>query len=114
MKPELKSDALDLDIAAYVRNDYTRRSWINISLLLVILLNVFTLVGMVKLAVDTRDAVTAQIPGLKSQIRSRDKTISDQQDIIENQAVPQLLRLAEQVKNLGGDPGQITLRPPKD
>lgn len=114
MKPELKSDALDLDIAKYVKADYSRRKLINLSLFIVVILNVFTLIGMIKLAVDTRDAIRVQIPGLKQQIGVRDKTIRDQQSILEDQAIPAIIKLSNQVKSLGGEPGEVVLSPPKD
>lgn len=68
--------------------------------------------NVIRLSEDTHNVVTSQIPGLQSQITQRDKTIRDQQDEL-NQAVAAITKLAKQVKDLGGDPGQITIQPPK-
>lgn len=60
----------------------------------------------------TKKVLTSQIPGLQKQIKDRDQTITDQQYELA-QAVDAIKKLAGQVQSLGGDPGQITINPPK-
>lgn len=113
MKPERKSDVFDKKLTELPGN-YTRRTVVDSMLAVIILLNISLFVLVLHTASDTNQAVRAQIPGLKAQIKARDKTIADQDYIINKEAVPQLIKLAEQVKSLGGDPGKIILSSPKD
>lgn len=106
-----RSDRLDFDIAAYALRDAQRRRWVNLLLAAMVVLNVLTLVITLRVADDTHRAVTAQIPGLETQIATQHEAIADMQSIID-QAVAVILRLAQQVKTLGGDPGDIVLKPP--
>lgn len=57
--------------------------------------------------------LSSQVAVLEKGIKDRDKTISDQKAIID-QAIAAILKLAKQVKDLGGDPGEIRLQPPKE
>ena len=58
--------------------------------------------------------LNAQIPGLQAQIKRDDKTISDDNYILNQEAVPAIEKLAKQVIALHGNPGQIELKPPSD
>lgn len=116
MKPEDKSDALDDRIVAISAREYKQA---NLRTALAVATLAFVIVGFVamfatlhRIIESTNEAVRAEIPGLQEQIRQRDKTISDQQYVIE-QAVEAIKKLAKQVQDLGGDPGQITISPPK-
>lgn len=117
MKIEDKSDELDARIVAISAKDYGRQ---RLRTILIMVTLVFVVVGFVSMFVvlhqitaKTNFIVSSQIPGLQAQIRARDKTISDQQYILEKEAIPAIVKLAKQVKDLGGDPGQIVLSPPK-
>lgn len=65
-----------------------------------------------QISADNRRVLTSQIPGLEDQIATQRRVIEDQQNVL-SQAVSAIGKLAKQVKDLGGDPGQIILQPPK-
>lgn len=110
MMPEEKSDQLDRQLIDYVKKDSRRRLFINITLVFIIILSITQSVVLMRLASDNHKVLVSQLPGLEKQLSDRDKTIKDQQSVID-QAVVIILRLSAQVKSLGGDPGQITLKP---
>jgi hypothetical protein len=117
MKPEQKSDRFDQKIVAIPAKELSKMRFRNA---LAVATLAFVIVGFISMFVilrgitrDTNYAVTSQIPGLQQQIRARDKTIRDQQSVIE-QAVEVITKLARQVQALGGDPGTITISPPKE
>lgn len=107
-----RSDQLDHDLAGYVLQDAKRRRRINLVLTGLVVLNMLTLAVVLLVAQDTHRAVTSQIPGLQAQITAQHKAIADQQSVID-QAIAVIIRLAKQVKSLGGDPGNIIIKPPK-
>lgn len=66
---------------------------------------------LVDLARNNHSVLTAQIPGLKSQIADRDQEIGDYK-VTQSEAVSAIEKLAKQVIRLGGNPGQIVIKPP--
>lgn len=116
MKPEDKSDALDAKIIAVSAKDYGRQkirtTMIAATLVFVVVGFISTFLVLKQITQNTNYVVTSQIPGLKAQIKSRDQTISDQQDEL-NQAISYILKYADQLKNLGIDPGKVVIQPPK-
>lgn len=59
---------------------------------------------------STNDAVTQEIPSLKHTIAERDHTIAQQNDVI-GQATDGILALQKQVRDLGGTPPDLVIRP---
>lgn len=59
---------------------------------------------------STNRAVRQEVPGLQKQIADRDATIAQQNDIIE-QVPPIIIDLSKRIKELGGTPPEIVLRP---
>lgn len=57
--------------------------------------------------------LTSNVSTLEERIQDRDKTIRQQKDVID-QSVAAILKLAKQVKDLGGDPGEITIKPSEE
>ncbi len=66
-----------------------------------------------KLGESNNRILSSQIAALEKDLKDRDKTIADQNSVID-QSVAAILRLAKQVKDLGGDPGEITIKPPSE
>lgn len=123
MNLEDKSDALDARILAVSARGYKQEKMRTVLLwvVLVFMITGFTSMSMLLrgIAQSTNDAVKQEIPGLQEQIRQRDQTIkekdkiiADQQHVLVEQAVPAIQRLSLQVKQLGGDPGQVILKAP--
>jgi hypothetical protein len=109
--PEQISEPLVVVPAALVKT--WRRIAIGGLLLVGLVAAAFTaqFIVLADLASTNKRVLTSQIPGLEQQVRSRDQTIADQQAVIE-QAVAAIQKLARQVTDLGGDPGEIVLKPP--
>lgn len=66
-----------------------------------------------RLSESNNRILSSQIATFEKGIKDRDKTIADQKSIID-QSVAAILKLAKQVKDLGGDPGEITIKPPSE
>lgn len=66
-----------------------------------------------RLSESNNRILSSQIATLEKDVKDRDKTIKAQKAVID-QAVEAILRLANQVKSLGGDPGEVRLQPPKE
>lgn len=66
------------------------------------------------IAVSNRRVLNSEIPALKEQIAARDETITTQQRILTEQAIPAIVKLSNQVRSLGGTPAPVVLEPPKE
>lgn len=64
------------------------------------------------LARANRTVLAVQVPTLRARIAERDRTIEDLQ-AVNDQAVDWILKLADQIEALGGEPPRIELRPPR-
>lgn len=111
-----RSDRLDERIVVVSNSSHLMMV---MALAFVVLLSVAQAVVLLWLAtanrsvlVSNRAVLESQIPGLKAQIATRDVTISDQANELA-QAGDAITKLAKQVAALGGNPGIITIRPPK-
>lgn len=112
-----QSEALDDDIAVYRSGKvFSKRATIVMFLILIAIQTVgyaVTSQGLRHITTGTREAVTHEVPGLKKQIADRDKTIADQTSIV-NQEVDWILKLQQQIRDMGGEPPEIVIRPPDD
>lgn len=109
MTATARSDRLDSHLMVVSKQRYYG---VPIALAIIVALCLTSWVMLLRLTDATHRAVTVQVPGLQAQIQSRDQTISDQQAVL-NQAVAAITKLARQVKSLGGDPGEVVLKPPE-
>lgn len=117
MKPEDKSDKLDVDIANYIKKDAKRRLWINIVLVFIVVLSIGQSVILLKNSYENHRILSVKIPQLERSIAERDKSIEEKDDTIKDQnsvitqAVDWILKLSNQIKSLGGTPPEIILKP---
>lgn len=114
MSLDAKGDAV-FEVAEYERKRL-RRFTVFMGVFLVLGLLIasaqFYLLG--NIAVSNRRVLTSEIPALKEQITARDKTITTQQRILQEQAIPAIVKLSNQVRSLGGTPAPVVLEPPKE
>lgn len=112
---EDRSDALDRQLMVVpqtVARDM-RRVFVTLCMIALIFAAAFTVQFVVLLGIANEaseqsrrnyDAIVVQIPGLR-------KTIRDQQYVIDQQAVPSIVYLAEQLQTLGAQPPPLLLGP---
>lgn len=122
--PEERSDELDKRMVLVTSKELAGLRRLNIILWALIVFASLSFTAqfaiLARLSTDTKrlgesnnKILSSQIAGLEKGIQGRDKTIEDQAFVI-NQAVEAIKKLAGQVQELGGDPGTVTLQPPKD
>ena len=110
-----RSDELDRKLMVIT---FRRHVAIYVLVAFILALSVGQFVVLVRLGGDNHRVLLSQIPGLQAQIRDRDRTIQVREQTISDQkfelgeAVDAIVKLAAQVKRLGGDPGQIEIKPP--
>lgn len=113
---EARSDELDEKIVALpavsYKHEKIRTALITAILVFVIIASINQFIVLRSITESTNLAVTSQIPGLQQQLKSRDETISDYKYVLEKQAIPAIIKLSEQVKSLGGEPGEVILTAP--
>lgn len=62
---------------------------------------------------DRLASLDDQIVGLKTQLAEQKQAAADLKYVLEKQAVPAILKMADQIEALGGKPPKIVLQPPE-
>lgn len=109
----------DIDERVAILKSGQQPDWLLPALLVVMMLggavNLFVLHDVSetsrRLSDTNAEVLQTEIPGLKATIADRERVIADQRAVID-QAVAGLLRYAELIRELGGEPPPIVLQAP--
>lgn len=114
---EEKSEALDETIGLMVPDKLAR----NFRILMGVVLAAITLMGVALTLQfitlrnhqeEINSGITEQIPSLRNQLRVRDAEIRDLEHMLNEDAVPGIIKMLDQIRKLGGTPPEILIQPP--
>lgn len=108
--PVARSDALEREILAIPADRVFTKRVIAGAFVVLLVPTLVTLGIVARTTIDTNAAVRDQVEVLQRRNTELEQTNAELEDV-NQQAVDHVVRLAEQVQSLGGDPGTIEIRP---